>query len=157
MKTICVVMCLMSFAKWIVNVVMVIVETDTFFVHVSVSVLSCKNLSNRFSSRVSFKSLSTTPSLFFSSSWVINLNGHEVTLRAVLEMKFVCSCTHIVKEQRLRTPQASCVFEDCTCKLLIKFFFFFGIWQFCQVGISFHEEPLTFMRTFYRTKVFFIV
>ncbi len=31
MKTICVFMFLMSFAKWIVNVVMVIVETDTFF------------------------------------------------------------------------------------------------------------------------------
>ncbi len=31
MKTICVFMCLTSFAKWNVNVVMVIVETDHFF------------------------------------------------------------------------------------------------------------------------------
>lgn len=31
----------------------------------------------------------------------------EVTLRAALEMKFLCSCCHIVRWQILKTPRAS--------------------------------------------------
>ncbi len=38
-------------------------------------------------------------------------NAHEVTLRAVLEIMFMCSCTHMLRWQRLKMPQASRVLQ----------------------------------------------
>ncbi len=38
-------------------------------------------------------------------------NAHEVTLRAVLEIMFMCSCIRMLRRQRLKMPQASRVLQ----------------------------------------------
>ncbi len=50
-------------------------------------------------------------------------NAHEVTLRAVLEMLFMCLCPHLERRQTLRSLRASRACGVCVC-----------VWCVCVCG-----------------------